>query len=98
MQLPLTPELEAIIEEAVQSGRYATPLDAAREAFALLEEHEAKFRALKHEIEKGMASPIAGILDDEFIAEIKREGRLRLAERRLPGHMGLRRRGQPAGR
>jgi putative addiction module CopG family antidote len=84
MHLPLTPELEAIIDEAVQSGRYATPLDAAREAFALLEEHEAKFRALKHEIERGMASPIAGVLDDDLITEIKREGRARLAERRKP--------------
>lgn len=85
MQLPLTPELEAIIDEAVRSGRYATPLDAAREAFALLEEHEAKFRALKLEIEKGMASPIAGILDDDLIAEVKRDGRLRLAELRKSG-------------
>jgi putative addiction module CopG family antidote len=82
MHLPLTPELEAIIEEAVRSGRYATPLDAAREAFALLEEHEAKFQALKREIARGIASPSAGPFDQAAVDRICREGRLRLAERR----------------
>ena len=82
MHLPLTPELEAIIDEAVRSGRYATPLDAVREAFALLEEHEAKFEALKREIDLGMASPIAGEFNQTVVEDIKARGRARLAELR----------------
>jgi putative addiction module CopG family antidote len=81
MQLNLPPELEAIVEEAVRSGRYATPLEAAREAFALLGEHEAKFRALRREIEIGMNSPHAP-LEDGFFEDVKRRGRERLAELR----------------
>ncbi|PZQ57888.1 MAG: type II toxin-antitoxin system ParD family antitoxin [Phenylobacterium zucineum] len=79
MQINLPPELEAIVEEAVKSGRYATPEDALREAVSLLDENEAKFRALKREIEIGLNSPDAGPADAEFFADVKRRGRERLA-------------------
>ena len=82
MHLPLTPELEAIIDEAVQSGRYATPLDATREAFALLQQNEAKFQALKAEIQKGFDSPSAGEFNEALVADVKRRGRQRLAAMR----------------
>jgi putative addiction module CopG family antidote len=82
MQLPLPPDLQAIIEEAVRSGRYATPLEAAREAFALLEEQEAKFRALKREIELGRESLDAAVADHAFFEDVKRRGRERLAKLR----------------
>lgn len=80
MQLELPPDLQAIVEEAVRSGRYATALDAAREAFALLDEQEAKFAALKREIEIGVQSPDAGPLDSDFFADVRRRGREHLAE------------------
>ena len=81
MRLELPPELEAIVDEAVQSGRYATPLDAAREAFALLDEQEGRFQALKREIERGIASPHAP-LEPNFFAELKRRGREQLEKER----------------
>jgi putative addiction module CopG family antidote len=80
MQLPLTPELQSIIDEAVRSGRYATPLDAAREAFALFEENEAKFRALKAEIDKGLGSPDADPVDENLARSVKQRGRAGLAK------------------
>jgi len=84
MRLELPPELEAIVDEAVKSGRYATPLEAAREALLLLDEHEAKFRALQREIDIGIASPKAP-LEDGFADNVKRRGRERLARQRSAG-------------
>ena len=78
MHLELPPELQAIVDEAVKSGRYATPLDAAREAFALLDEQEAKFQALKREIERGIESPHTD-LEPDFFEQVKQRGRARLA-------------------
>ncbi|WP_337187735.1 type II toxin-antitoxin system ParD family antitoxin [Phenylobacterium sp.] len=82
MKLELPPELEAIVEEAVKSGRYATALDATREAFLLLDQQEAEFRALKHEIDAGIASPKAP-WEPDLAEGVKRRGRERLARERL---------------
>ncbi len=78
-QLDLPPDLKAIVRDAVTSGRYATELDAARAAFTLLEEHDAKFAALKREIGIGINSPHAA-LEPDFAAQIKRRGREQLVE------------------
>ena len=56
MNVSLTPELEAFVEQAVQSGRYASASEAVREGLRLLEEREAKFLALKRDIEVGLSS------------------------------------------
>ena len=63
MNVSLTPELEAFIEETVKSGRYASASEAVREGLRLLGEREAKFMALKRDIERGMESPVAGVFD-----------------------------------
>ena len=81
MRLELPPELEMIVEEAMRSGRYATELDTARAAFALLREHEAKFQALKRDIELGIASPHSPLADD-WAEDVKQRGRERLAAER----------------
>ncbi len=56
MNVSLTPELEAFVEQAVRSGRYASASEAVREGLRLLEEREAKFLALKRDIEIGLNS------------------------------------------
>ncbi len=56
MNVSLTPELEAFVELAVKSGRYASASEAVREGLRLLEEREAKFLRLKRDIEIGLAS------------------------------------------
>ena len=56
MNVSLTPELEAFVEMAVKSGRYASASEAVREGLRLLEEREAKFLRLKRDIENGLAS------------------------------------------
>lgn len=40
MNVSLTPQLEAKIHERVESGRYASASEVAREALRLLEERE----------------------------------------------------------
>ena len=71
MRLELPPELETIVDEAVRSGRYASPTDVVREAFSRLDDDEAGFRALKREIEKGANSPVIDQPIGEIFAEIK---------------------------
>lgn len=82
MNVSLTPELEAFIEETVKSGRYASASEAVREGLRLLGEREAKFMALKRDIERGMESPVAGVFDQKLAADIKRQGREHLARNR----------------
>lgn len=81
MNVSLTPELEAFVEAAVKSGRYASASEAVREGLRLLEEREAKLLRLKRDIEDGLASGDAGELDDTVIDRIKARGRVRLAAR-----------------
>ena len=81
MRLELPPELEVIVDEAVQSGRYASAIDVVREALGRLDDDEAHFRALKREIERGKASPHAP-LEPNFFAELKRRGREQLEKER----------------
>ncbi len=56
MNVSLTPELEAFVEGAVKSGRYASASEAVREGLRLLQEREAKFLRLKRDIEDGLNS------------------------------------------
>lgn len=79
MDVSLTPEQEAFIEQAVKSGRFATTADAMAEAVRLLEAQDAKLQLLKRDIELGLASGEAGDLDEASIEDVKARGRARLA-------------------
>ncbi|ATQ41749.1 type II toxin-antitoxin system ParD family antitoxin [Caulobacter mirabilis] len=81
MNVSLTPELEAFVEQAVKSGRYGSASEAVREGLRLLQEREAKFLRLKKDIEDGLASGDAGEFDDKVLERIKTEGRKRLLAR-----------------
>ncbi len=82
MNVSLTVELEAFIDQAVASGRYGSASEAVREGLRILQEREAKFSALKQEIAKGLASPDASLAGEDLAADVKRRGRERLAGRR----------------
>ncbi|MCW5759851.1 MAG: type II toxin-antitoxin system ParD family antitoxin, partial [Phenylobacterium sp.] len=49
MRIDLPPDLEAIVDDLVGSGRYTDPIDVARAALALLDDEFAHFRALQRE-------------------------------------------------
>jgi len=60
MTISLTPKQEALIQEKIKSGRYASASDVLQEALRLLDErdraYEAKRAELLAEIEKGERS------------------------------------------
>jgi antitoxin ParD1/3/4 len=78
----LTPELEGLIRQKVSSGRYNSASEVVREALRLMEAEDqlraAKLAQLRHDIQEGMQS---GPARPWNVAEMKREGRKRLATR-----------------
>jgi antitoxin ParD1/3/4 len=73
---------EELIDNLVESGRYATASEVMREGLRLVEEREerrkAKLEALRAEIQKGFDSGPMEEVGDMF-ERIKSEGRRRLA-------------------
>jgi antitoxin ParD1/3/4 len=78
----LTPELEGLIRQKVSSGRYNSASEVVREALRLMETEDqlraAKLAQLRHDIQEG---PESGPARPWSVAEMKREGRKRLATR-----------------
>jgi len=82
MEVRLTPDQEALIVQAVQSGRYQTAEDAVKDALAIWEENERRRIELIAMIDEGDADLAAGRYTDytdetlgELVQEIQREGR-----------------------
>ena len=88
MNISLTPELEKLVTEKVGSGLYGSASEVVREALRLLHERdqlrELRREQLRQQIAKGIADLDAGRVDEftyDVAAEIKRQGRLRAADR-----------------
>lgn len=81
LNVSLTPQLEALIREKVESGKYHSASEVVREGLRLLEERDliraAKLEALRKEIQAGLDSGPSAPLDFE---DIKRRGRELLAQ------------------
>jgi antitoxin ParD1/3/4 len=82
MNLSLTDELEAWIDERVKSGLYRTSSEVVREALRLLREREQlkelRRDELKTRIREGLDDLDAGrsrVLDDGLVADLKAKGR-----------------------
>ena len=80
MNISLTPHLEGLVKNKVDSGLYNSASEVMREALRLLEERDQlrqlRFEELRREIQKGIDSGEATPLDMEAI---KARGRERLA-------------------
>lgn len=92
MNVSLTPELESLVHEKVQSGLYTSASEVVREALRLLNDRDTiqqpRMAELKREIAVGLdqLNRGEGIRYDEqsltaMFDGIKLEGRKRLAER-----------------
>lgn len=68
MNVSLTPELEKIVEQKVESGLYGSASEVVREGLRLLQQRdevrEAKLNALRAEIQKGIDDLEAGRIYD----------------------------------
>jgi putative addiction module CopG family antidote len=80
MNISLTPQLEELVKNKVNSGLYGSASEVMREALRLLEERDRlrtmRMEELKTEIKKGIDSGEPTPLN---IDEIKERGRKRLA-------------------
>jgi len=83
LNVNLTPQLEELVRQKVSSGRYNSASEVVREALRLMEAQDEmralKLEQLRREIREGLES---GPARPWSIAEMKREGRKRLAVRR----------------
>ena len=60
MTVDLGPQLEHVVEDLVQNGRYQSKSEVLREGVRLVQDREARLAALHAEIEKGLADVDAG--------------------------------------
>lgn len=76
----LTPHLEAMLRQKVESGLYSSASEVVREALRLMDEQDrlraAKLEQLRGDIREGLASGPAVPWDP---VQVKREGRARRA-------------------
>jgi antitoxin ParD1/3/4 len=83
MNVSLTPQLEAMIRQRVESGRYNNAREVVRQALRLLEEHE-KLEHLRSLLAVGLEDARRGDLV-EFTPEYKENLSRRVEERFLRG-------------
>lgn len=80
MNLSIGPRWEKFVEEVVKDGRYGSASEVVREGLRLVEEREAKLKALRAAIEEGIDSGFT--VDDseldqaieDLAGELKKEG------------------------
>lgn len=92
MEVRLTPDQEAFVRQAIESGRFERAEDAVEEALALWEERErrrveilASIDAAEASLARGEGIAITPESMRELAEEVKQRGRARLAtERKTP--------------
>lgn len=82
MNVSLTPELERLVAEKVESGMYQTASEVVREGLRLLKRRDEELASLRAEIKKGLDAVERGeytVVTEanraEFVENIKREAR-----------------------
>lgn len=96
MNVSLTPELETLVHDKVESGLYTSASEVVREALRLLRERDQiqqqRLAELRREIAVGLEQLDRGestTYDEQslkdFFEQIKTQGRQRLAERKQQG-------------
>ena len=83
ININLTPQLEEMVRQKVNSGLYTSASEVVREALRLMEEKDrlraAKLEQLRQDIQEGLDSGPAAAWD---AAEIKRQGRAKQASKK----------------
>jgi len=86
MNISLTPELEQLVNQKVESGMYHSASEVIREGLRLLKDQDElkriRFDELRREIDKGIVSLDRGEGRPFEVERIKSEGRKRLVSRK----------------
>lgn len=89
MNVSLTPELERLVNEKVESGLYQTASEVVREALRLLKERDAERERLRADVRAGFDQLARGegatydkASGRRLMERIKAEGRATLAKKR----------------
>ena len=94
MEITLTPELEKLVNEELQSGDYFSPNDVLREGLLLLKERklskQTRFENLRSEVQKGIDAIRDGNYKtynsaDEMIEDVIKEARAEFETRKKNG-------------
>lgn len=93
MDVRLTPDQEAFIRQAIETGRFSRPEDAVQEALSLWEEREraraeilAAVDTAEASLARGQGRPITRQSMRELADEVQRRGRARFeSEQRTRG-------------
>ena len=87
MNVSLTPELEQLVHEKVESGMYYSASEVIRDALRLLQERDElrqqRIQAVREQIDRGFEQLDRGegIDGDEFFEELKQKGERHLRRR-----------------
>lgn len=88
MNVSLTPELERMVNDKVQSGLYQTASEVIREGLRLLRERDAHLENLRADLQAGFSAVDLGSyydLDSRSLASLSRQvkarGRKRLVQK-----------------
>ena len=86
MEIRLNPEQEALIHQAIETGRFSSAEDAVQEALSLWEDRERRRReilaavdAAETSLARGVGRTITEQSMQELAGEVKERGRARLA-------------------
>ena len=89
MNVSLTPELERLVAEKVESGMYQTASEVVREGLRLLKRRDEELASLRAEIKKGLDAVERGEYTEydestigQLAANVKARGRKALEEKR----------------
>lgn len=83
MEVHLTPQQEAFIEQGVREGRFGSAEDALRQALNLLEQQEAMLQELRDAVDEADQNFVSGRYTEytdetlpQLLDELKREARV----------------------
>lgn len=93
MEVPLTPDQEAFIRQAIETGRFHRAEDAVQEALCLWEERERRHAEILASVDRaetslvhGEGHPVTPQSMRELTAEVKKRGRTRLTSEQSSHH------------
>ena len=91
MNVSLTPQLEQMVREKVQSGRYNNASEVVREGLRLIEERDQRLERLRSEMQRGIDQIARGesvLIDKDYLSRVRAEIRNTLHEEQSTSNGG----------